>query len=484
MSVLVPVGEGKAFVELSRFRTAFYGCLSARADAFFELTDALLCADGPVRTPVELSLTAEHRRGYGSLYGALNHGRLDVDRLRDLLASLPLPRFDGRIVLTVDVSPWLRSDAACSPERLFCLVHGRNGRSSDHVVPGWPYSFVAVLTPDRTSWTQVLDAVRLGPTDDAAAVTADQLRAVVERLIAAGQWRDGDRDVLVVMDAGYDVMRLAWVLRDLPVELVGRLRSDRALRRPAPSLKEYAQSYPQGGRPPRHGKEFSLARPESWPEPSVVTVNDTLRYGKAEAQAWDRLHPKLQQRSAWIDHDSELPIIEGTLVRLNVDHLPRDREAPPVWLWSSATGCSPADVDFIWSSYLRRFDLEHTFRLFKQTLGWTRPRMRDPRAADRWTWLVIAAHTQLRLAAPLAVDQRKPWEKVTRPGTVLTPTRVRRGFRHLRPHLPCPARVPKPSRPGPGRPLGSKNWHPATHHDVGKTIKRPSTLSERDQAKR
>lgn len=27
-------------------------------------------------------------------------------------------------------------------------------------------------------------------------------------------------------DAGYDVTRLAWVLRDLPVELVGRVRSD------------------------------------------------------------------------------------------------------------------------------------------------------------------------------------------------------------------------------------------------------------------
>ncbi|GHE09694.1 hypothetical protein GCM10010339_62950 [Streptomyces alanosinicus] len=63
------------FAELSRFRADFYGCLSARADAFFELADALLCADGPVRTPVELSLTAEHRRGYGSLYAALNRGR-------------------------------------------------------------------------------------------------------------------------------------------------------------------------------------------------------------------------------------------------------------------------------------------------------------------------------------------------------------------------------------------------------------------------
>nr|WP_279591916.1 hypothetical protein [Streptomyces sp. 846.5] len=40
-------------------------------------------------------------------------------------------------------------------------------------MPGWPYSFVAALTQDRTSWAQVLDAVRLGPADDAAAVTAD-----------------------------------------------------------------------------------------------------------------------------------------------------------------------------------------------------------------------------------------------------------------------------------------------------------------------
>ncbi|WP_206442470.1 hypothetical protein [Streptomyces boncukensis] len=154
----------------------------------------------------------------------------------------------------------------------------------------------------------------------------------------------------------------------------------------------------------------------------MTTLNDTARYGKAEARAWDRLHPRLQQRSAWIGHDSELPVIEGTLIRLNVDHLPGDRDAPPVWLWSSSTGATPDDVDFAWSCHLRRLDLEHTFRLFKQSLGWARPRLRDPQAADRWTWLVIVAHTQLRLATPLAADRRKPWEKATSPGEVLTPT--------------------------------------------------------------
>jgi hypothetical protein len=85
------------------------------------------------------------------------------------------------------------------------------------------------------------------------------------------------------------------------------------------------------------------------------------------------------------------------------------------------------DVDRCWQAFLRRFDIEHTFRLFKQTLGWTAPKLRDPHAADRWTWLMITVHTQLRLARPLATDLRRPWEKPTPPER-LTPARVRRGF--------------------------------------------------------
>ncbi|WP_406291345.1 hypothetical protein [Embleya sp. NBC_00896] len=84
----------------------------------------------------------------------------------------------------------------------------------------------------------------------------------------------------------------------------------------------------------------------------------------------------------------------------------------------------PVDVDVVWSCYLRRFDLENTFRLFKQNLGSTRPRLREPEAADRRPGLVIIACTELRLALPPATDQRKPWEKTTCPGTALTPTRV------------------------------------------------------------
>ena len=114
--------------------------------------------------------------------------------------------------------------------------------------------------------------------------------------------------------------------------------------------------------------------------------------------------------------------------------------------------------------------LEHTFRLFKQVLGWTAPKIRDPAAADRWTWLIIAAHAQLRLARTLAADLRRPWERPAPPGR-LTPARVRRGFRNIRATTACPASTPKPGKPGPGRPPGSKNRRPAIRHDVGKNRK-------------
>jgi hypothetical protein len=235
------------------------------------------------------------------------------------------------------------------------------------------------------------------------------------------------------------------------------------------------RSTPRGGQPRKHGGVLTFAKPDSWHTPEATTTTETTRYGTATAMAWDRMHPRLQARGPWLDHCGELPLLHGTLIRLKVDHLPGDGEPKPVWLWTSRTGADPAHIDRLWRAFLRRFDLEHTFRFWKQTLGWTVPKVRDPAAADLWTWLIIAAHTQLRLARPLAEDLRRPWER-PRPANRLTPARVRRGFRHIRAQTARPAAVPKPTRPGPGRPTGSKNHHRAPRHDPGKTVKRELTL--------
>lgn len=262
MSLPHPGVRPDALAELSRFRSEFYSCFARRADALFELADAVLCADGPVRSLVELSLVGEHRRGHGGLYDALAHGRIDTDRLRSALASVPLPRaVDGRLVLAIDVTCWLRPDAHTSPQRILCHTYGR-GKDQHIPVPGWPYSVITALEPGRSSWTAPLDAQRLAPGDDAATITATQLRDLVERLVAAGQWQTGDPDLLIVADAGYDAPRLAHLLKDLPVQVLARMRSDRVLRRACPPR-------PRGsiGRPPRHGGEFVFGQPDTWGTP-------------------------------------------------------------------------------------------------------------------------------------------------------------------------------------------------------------------------
>jgi hypothetical protein len=258
------------------------------------------------------------------------------------------------------------------------------------MVPGWKYLWIAALTPGVSSWTALLETRRLRPGEDETAVTAERLRVVVKRLKEAGHWKPEDPDILIVMDSGYDITRLAYLLTGLPVTLIGRVRSNRVFHTPAGSRKG-----PTKGRQPRHGKRLALSDAATWPEPATTTTNPTPNYGTATATAWNGLHQRLERRGGWADHTGELPTIPGTLIRLTVERLPHTRTPDPVWLWCSNNTPAPENIDHWWSMYLRRFDLEHTFRFLKHTLGWTRPILRDPTAADRWTWLILAAHTQL-----------------------------------------------------------------------------------------
>jgi hypothetical protein len=82
-------------------------------------------------------------------------------------------------------------------------------------------------------------------------------------------------------------------------------------------------------------------------------------------------------------------------------------------LWHSTAECDAApsaQVDRLWQMFLHCYDMENTFRFLKQTLGWTTPRVRDPQAADRWSWLVLVAYTQLRakIVEPYLSEQLCP----------------------------------------------------------------------------
>jgi hypothetical protein len=398
------------------------------------------------------------RRGWGSVYDALSSGRVEVERLRDLLVS-SLPDADP-LVFAVDVTTWPRCDAECSPCRGY-YYHPSRHSAGQPIIAGWAFQWICQLSFDRDSWTAPVDTRRLHPLDDTDQQAAVQVRALLGRL------GDGGPVPLVVFDAGYDSAQLTLDLAEAPVAVLVRLRSDRCFYADPPPRPPGA-----GGRPRRHGAKFNCADPTTWPAPTATLVCEDDQYGSVTVQAWAGLHPK-QQRHPGHGTGGPRPIVRGTIIRVQVERVPAKTRPPKVlWLWWAGPKGLQLDLDLVWPAYTRRFDLEHTIQCCKQTLGWTTPRPRHPEQADRWTWLVLAAYTQLRLAREAADDQRLPWE-VPRPQPRLSPYRVRRGFPRLLCALGSPAATPKPCGCSPSRPKGRPSGPAVRYPAIKKPAKKP-----------
>src|SRR6266540_3859204 len=418
---------------LGAFRAELHACFTRRADALFELGDALLCAQTLPSLP-HLSLEPVCRRGWGSVYDALRSGRVEVERLRDLLVS-SLPDADP-LVFAVDVTTWPRCDAECSPERGF-YYHPSRHSAGQPIIAGWAWQWICQLSFDRDSWTAPVDAARLHPLDDTDQQAAVQVRALLGRL------GDGGPVPLVVFDAGYDSAQLTLDLAEAPVAVLVRLRSDRCFYADPPPRPPGA-----GGRPRRHGAKFNCADPTTWPAPTATLVCEDDQYGSVTVQAWAGLHPK-QQRHPGHGTGGPRPIVRGTIIRVQVQRVPATTRPPKVlWLWWAGPKGLQLELDLVWRAYIRRFDLEHTVRFAKQTLGWTTPRPRHPEQADRWTWLVLAC----------------------------------RGFPRLLVRLGSPAATPKPAGRSPGRPKGSRCGpamrYPAIKKPAKKASKKATTATK------
>ncbi len=500
--VVSAIARFQAFQALREFRARLYGCLTARPDACFELVDAILCADHAVSSLAELSLVPEFRRGHGALYDALAAGRIDEEAFAALLTgTLPQladgeegrawvaehDRIDyglldqalaavpaeaaaqvreacarwGRLRFAIDATAYPRPDAECSPGRGHVHHDACRCDGTRKTIPGWEYQLVAALGHLRTAWAALVDVERTTPATRTRQ-TARQVQNLLRRLHAAG---NGGRGApLVIMDAGYSAAALTAALRGCPVHLLIRL--------PAGSVFHADPvTWPgKKGRPSKHGMPVTCHNDpgQANPEPDeCLTLPDTPLYGTVRVQAWHRVHPLIHgDRGYFAGWDGDLPVLPGTVLRVTVDHLPDGRTPhKTMWLWHAGPG--PLSPDELWRAYLARFDEEHAFRFAKGHLGLTAARIRTPEQAGRWVRLVMAACAQLLLARPLTADLRRPWE--TRPpgGRPLPPGRVRRGFANIRHRLGTPARVAKPTRPGPGRPKGSASG-PAPRYPVPK----------------
>jgi hypothetical protein len=425
--------------QLMDFRNDFYDCLGSWADALFELTDAALLAPGPVSSVPALSLGPTFRRSHGSLYKALSKGEVGSDQVRELLVRY---RPEGwPLIFAVDASTWERPDAETSPGRGF--YHSASKHSAGQpIVAGWSYQWVSQLNFCPDSWTAPVDAMRIPPTEDATDATVAQVTRLTGMLPTDGP------APMFVFDAGYDPAGLTHGLADVRAQVLVRLRGDRVF------FPEPADNAGKAGRPRRHGRRFKLSEDGTAPTPDAEVRLEDPRYGKVRVRAWHDLHPRLHSRGRWAGEGLP-PIVTGSVIRVDVERLPKPSSRANnkvLWLWWSGPG--QPDLELCLNAYLHRFDLEHTYRFVKNTLGWTTPSLRTPEQADRWTWVVVAAYTQLRLARGIVDDLRLPWERRRHPEK-LTPGRVRRGFPSLRAAIGTPANPPKSQKAGPGRPKGT-----------------------------
>jgi hypothetical protein len=419
----------EAHPRLDQFRQEVYrAALGQRQDSLVEILDAILTADGP-QTLARLSQAPSVQRRWPSFPDALAAGTLDVPVLHTkLTATLSTPACGARPVWAVDGTIWPRPAATTSPAR----TYGRKpvaARPDAVMVASWEYQWLVALPEAGGSWVLPLDVRRRSPTaPPPTALAIAQLRAVL-----AAQPPDAARPV-VTFDSQYCPTTLARAR--LPVDCLVRLPRRRTFyRAPGP--------YRGRGRPPIHGAVFRTHDPTTHGPPDRTATGADPTHGPVTVRVWTGLHARG-------GHDAPC-----TVVCIQVERLPRKGTRPgPLWLaWVG--GPLPDDLLDLWRHYGRRFTIEHGFRFLKQERGWTTVRLRDPAAADRWTWLVALVWWELWLARALVADRRLPWERPL-PATRLTPGRVRRAFPGLLLGLGTPATPPQPRGKAPGRPLGQR----------------------------
>lgn len=421
---------------LERFRQEVYQhALTRRRDALFELLEAALASSGP-RNLAHLSLAPVFHRRWASAPDALADGRLAPGRIRALLRShIPPPPDGARPVWALDGTVWPRPAAATSPERTYGHWASR-GLPQDGVIPAWEYQWLGLVPDPGASWFLPLDVARRGPTE--ATPTALALRQL--RRVRRRQPQGSPRPV-VALDSTYDVSALARAVQAdrpsqrLDADVLVRLNPRRRFyRRPGP--------YAGRGRRPVHGAVVRLPDPTTHGEPEGQATAADPTHGQVRVSVWRDLHPQ------------DAATVTLTLVKVEVERLPRSGHRPkPLWLaWIG--GPLPADLLDLWRWYRLRFVCEHAFRFVKQDLGWTTVRPRWPAAADRWTWLVVLALWHLWLAQDLVADQRLPWERPL-PSAHLTPGRVRRATGAILAGLSHPPAAVRPRGNSPGRAQGA-----------------------------
>ena len=207
-------------------RQQMYGCFERSADALFNLSDALL-SEPQARSLPELSLSVFFQRRWPSVYEALQDGRINVERLRELFVQALLENrpTDELIWLGLDRSSMQRLEAASSRDRGMISLPNMP-HATKPVSVGWQFSTLMLLPEQPSSWVGILEQRRIGSEHTAIEVGIEQLRAVLPQVQR--------RPVILLADRWYATASFVRACHELGCQALIRLKRNRKLYRAAP----------------------------------------------------------------------------------------------------------------------------------------------------------------------------------------------------------------------------------------------------------
>lgn len=421
-----------------QFRQELYECFSYSRDALFNLADALL-TETAAHSVIELSLSPFFERKWPSLYEALQTGKLNQAQFERTLAKYaPKGRAGERLVVAVDASNIERPYSETSPERGYLYLHNLP-ECDKPVTVGWQFSTVVVVPAQASSHTYIVSNRRIPISQTPAQVAATQLREVrshfEERPINLGDRYYPTKDFLVGVSVDYDVLV--------------RLKANRVFYRACPAAADNAKR--GRGAPPKHGPRFQCNDPTTHAIAQREWEGVDDKGGKLEVSEWSGLHLR------------QAPQMALSIIRVR-RYGATNKQRDPIESWFVWAGQSELELSEVWSTYKRRYSIEHGYRFDKQDLLWCQPRLRRPEQFELWTALVSMVHDQLIVAEGLGLAVLRPWESSHRE---VSPQQVRRGLGAIMDKLGSPARPCQSRGKGLGRSFGAK-VEPALRYKVVK----------------
>ena len=324
------------FNTLDHLRQQMYGCFERSRDALFTLSDALL-SESQARSLPELSLSAFFERSFPSVYEALQDGRINVERLREVFVQALLENqpTDEPIWLGIVSLSMQRLEAESSRDRGMISMPNMP-HATKPVSVGWQFSTLMLLPEQPSSWVGILEQRRIGSEQTAIEVGIEQLRAVLPQVRG--------RPVIRLSDRWYATASFVHACHELGCQALIRLKRNRKLYRAAPPRKEK-----QRGAPCKHGPLFQGSRPET--------------YGPATAE-WEGVdeHGKRVVVSCWKGlHFREAPEVEVSVIRMQREAA-RDSKRDPRESWFIWTGQEDIPLEQVRTWYRKRFSQEHGYR--------------------------------------------------------------------------------------------------------------------------